>query len=125
MIFIRGGSGSDGIGIQGFSNYSIDPIIMPQSYWNIYFQGISRANALIEKLPEISMDSNEKARFNAESLVLRSMYYFELLRMFKNIPLILKPVQASDNYFNMPQEDPKRFINKLKMICWLLFLFFR
>ena len=97
---------------------------MPQSYWNIYFQGISRANTLIEKLPEIPMDANEKARFNAEALTLRSMYYFELLRMFKNIPLILKSVKASDNYFNIPQEDPKRFINKLKTICWPLFLFF-
>ena len=85
---------------------------MPQSYWNIYFQGISRANTLVEKLPAVSMDTNEKARFNAEALTLRAMYYFELLRMFKNIPLILKPVQATDNYYNIPQDDPKRSISR-------------
>ncbi|HFK5575111.1 MULTISPECIES: RagB/SusD family nutrient uptake outer membrane protein [Elizabethkingia] len=113
-FYSGGGSGSDGVGVQGFANYSIDPIIMPQSYWNIYFQGISRANTLIEKLPEIPMDANEKARFNAEALTLRSMYYFELLRMFKNIPLILKSVKASDNYFNIPQEDPKKVYQQIE-----------
>ncbi len=113
-FYAGGGSNSDGAGIQGFSNYSIDPIIMPQSYWNIYFQGISRANTLVEKLPAVPMDTNEKARFNAEALTLRSMYYFELLRMFKNIPLILKPIQATDNYYNIPQEDPKKIYQQIE-----------
>ena len=33
-----GGNATDGIGIQSFSNYSIDSYKIPQSYWNNYFQ---------------------------------------------------------------------------------------
>jgi len=42
------------------------------------------------------MDAGEKARFVAEAKAMRATYYFNLVRMFKNIPLILKPLAASD-----------------------------
>ena len=61
------------------------------------------------------MDANEKARFNAEALALRSIYYFELLRMFGNIPLMLKPILSSqDNLIMYHRKTLKRFINRLK-----------
>jgi hypothetical protein len=61
------------------------------------------------------MDANEKARFNAEALALRSIYYFELLRMFGNIPLMLKPILSSqDNLYNVPQEDPKKIYQQIE-----------
>ncbi len=110
-----GGNATDGIGIQSFSNYSIDSYKIPQSYWNNYFQGIARANLLLDKLSAVPMDANEKARFNAEALALRSIYYFELLRMFGNIPLMLKPILSSqDNLYNVPQEDPKKIYQQIE-----------
>ncbi|EJL69006.1 RagB/SusD family nutrient uptake outer membrane protein [Chryseobacterium populi] len=101
-----GGSSTDGAGIQGFANYSINPIIMPASYWRDYYQGIARANLLLERIPNAEMNDQTRKRFVAEAKVLRSLYYFELLRMFGNIPLILKPVQYNDDYYNIPQATP-------------------
>jgi hypothetical protein len=107
-FYSGGGNSSDGAGIQGFSNYSLNPVIMPASYWRDYYQGIAKANILIDKIPNAKMDDQKKKRFIAEAKVLRSLYYFELVRMFKNIPLILKPVMATDDYYNIPQEDPAK-----------------
>ncbi|WBV57209.1 RagB/SusD family nutrient uptake outer membrane protein [Chryseobacterium daecheongense] len=105
-FFSGGGSSTDGAGIQGFSNYTINPIIMPLSYWKDYYQGIAKANLLLDRIPNANMNDQTRKRFIAEAKVLRSLYYFELLRMFKNIPLILKPILANDDFYNIPQANP-------------------
>ena len=102
-FYSGGGNSSDGAGIQGFSNYTINPIIMPASYWKDYYKGIASANLLLERIPNTTMNEQTKKKFIAEAKVLRSLYYFELVRIFKNIPLILKPVLASDDYMHIPQ----------------------
>lgn len=109
-----GGSSTDGAGIQGFANYSINPIIMPASYWRDYYQGIARANLLLDRIPNADMNDNTRKRFIAEAKVLRSLYYFELLRMFKNIPLILKPVKYNDDYYHIPQAKPEDVYNQIE-----------
>ena len=103
--YAGGGGATDGAGIQGFSNYTINANIMPRSFWSDHYQGIFRANILLQKLPGVSMDAGEKARFTAEAKALRATYYFNLVRMFKNIPLLLEPLSASDIY-NVTQVAP-------------------
>lgn len=97
-FFAGGGGAGDGAGIHAFDNYTLDQINMPESFWSDFFQGIARANILLEKLPETTMDAGKKERFTAEAKALRAYYYFELIRTFKNIPLILKPISPSETY---------------------------
>src|SRR3954468_4383543 len=96
--YAGGGGATDGAGIQGFSNYTINPVTIPRSFWSDHYQGVFRANILLDKLPTTNMDAGEKARFTAEAKALRALYYFNLVRMFRNIPLLLKPLGASDIY---------------------------
>lgn len=105
-FYAGGGSGTDGAGIQGISNFQINPNTIPASYWRDYYQGISRANVLIEKIPQADMSDAVKNRFTAEAKTLRALYYFDLLRTFGNIPLILKEIKATDDYYNIPQATP-------------------
>ncbi|MGS2738338.1 RagB/SusD family nutrient uptake outer membrane protein [Sinomicrobium sp. M5D2P17] len=104
--YAGGGSSTDGIGIQSFSNYSIDASTIPVSFWSNFYQGIFRANVLLEKLPEVPMDEDVKKRFIAEAKALRAYYYFDLVRLFGNIPLITERVDASET-FNIPQSSPE------------------
>jgi hypothetical protein len=103
--FAGGGGATDGAGIQGFSNYTLNPTIMPASFWNDHYQGIFRANALLQKLPQTSMDAARKARFEGEAKALRAIYYFNLVRLFKNVPLILEPLTAG-NMYSVKQSTP-------------------
>ncbi|NCI50418.1 RagB/SusD family nutrient uptake outer membrane protein [Sediminibacterium roseum] len=100
-----GGNSSDGAGIQSFANFTINPNLVPGSYWNDHYQGIFRANVLLSKIGAVNMNAAEKARFTAEAKALRAIYYFNLVRMFKNIPLLLEPVSANDIY-NVTQAAP-------------------
>ncbi|WNM18075.1 RagB/SusD family nutrient uptake outer membrane protein [Flavobacterium capsici] len=101
-----GGGESDGAGIQSFSNYTINPYTIPVSFWSDYYKGIYRANVLLSKLPGVPMDENVKVRFTAEAKTLRAYYYFNLVRMFKNVPLITQPLSASE-FYNVPQALPE------------------
>jgi len=103
--YAGGGGATDGAGIQGFSNYTLTSLIMPGSFWSDHYQGIFKANVLLSKLPGINMDAILKARFTAEAKAMRALYYFNLVRMFKNIPLILDPISAADMY-NIDQATP-------------------
>ncbi len=97
--FAGGGGATDGAGIQGFSNFTINQNIMPESFWNDHYQGIFRANVLLSRLPEVpGMSDASKARFTAEAKAMRATYYFNLVRMFKNIPLISEPLTTANMY---------------------------
>ncbi len=103
--FAGGGTATDGAGIQGFSNYTLNPNIVPRSFWSDHYQGVFRANILLQKLPDVPMDAGEKARFTAEMKALRATYYFNLVRMFKNIPLFTAPLTTAEIY-NVTQASP-------------------
>lgn len=103
--YAGGGGSTDGAGIQGFSNYTLNPNIMPGSFWSDHYQGVFRANMLLSKLPDVPMDASEKARFTAEAKALRATYYFNLVRMFRNIPLLLVPLTTTEIY-NVTQANP-------------------
>jgi hypothetical protein len=101
-----GGNATDGNQLQSFSNYTMTANIMAVSYWNDPYQGIARANILLQKLPNVPMDGNLIKRFAAESKALRAFYYFNLVRMFKNVPLILDPLNTA-NMYDVEQAKPE------------------
>jgi starch-binding outer membrane protein, SusD/RagB family len=94
--YAGGGGATDGAGIQGFSNYTLSPNTVPASFWSDHYQGVFRANILLAKLPDVPMDEALKAKYVSETKALRANYYFNLVRMFKNIPLITSPLDPSE-----------------------------
>lgn len=91
-FYAGGGGAGDQPGLQVASNYSITPTNIPPNIWADYYKGVARCNIMIVKLPAVPMDETKKARFMAEVKALRAYYYLDLVRMFKNVPLILAPV---------------------------------
>ena len=51
------------------------------------------------------MDENLKKRYAAEAMFLRAYFYFDLVRLFRNIPLTTEPI-APDEMYNVSQADP-------------------
>tara|TARA_R110002050_G_scaffold1281_5_gene9348 strand:+ start:12010 stop:13527 length:1518 start_codon:yes stop_codon:yes gene_type:complete len=111
--FAGGGGATDGTGIQSFSDYSISSTTIPASFWNDFYQGIFRANILLTKLPDVPMSEATKSRFTAETKALRAYYYFELVRLFKNIPLITAPIPSNEIY-NVSQVSPEEIYTQIE-----------
>ncbi len=104
---VAGGGGSGDItDLQVFNNYTLNETQGPgAALWQGNYQGIFRANVLLSKLPGVPMDAGLKNRYADETKALRAYFYFDLVRLFKNIPLILQEV-PSDQVDNVLQVPP-------------------
>jgi hypothetical protein len=105
--FAGGGSSTDMNVFQVWDNFTLSPTVGPQDdLWKKGFSGVFRANVLLEKLETVPMDETEKARFIAETKLLRAYFYFDLVRLFKNVPLFTKPVTPNEMY-SVEQASPE------------------
>lgn len=73
---------------QGIHDAANNAII--NNKWGICYQGIGRANTLLDNIGGITMDEATKKRFVAEAKFLRALYYFNLWNYYGGVPLILE-----------------------------------
>lgn len=58
--------------------------------YEVFYQGIYRANQVLEKVPEIEFeDTDLQGRIIGQAHFLRGLYLFHMVNMFKNVPLPL------------------------------------
>jgi hypothetical protein len=77
--------------------------------WSKYYKAIFRCNNLLQKLPGIakwnsskdSVNTITKNRIEGETRFLRALMYFDLVRLFENVPLLTTP-----SVDNIPQANP-------------------
>ena len=67
-------------------NYNVD---MTRDFWQQRYQGINRANTLLEALEKVDFDAQEKAQTKGEALFMRAFFYYELASMYGNVPLLV------------------------------------
>lgn len=80
-----------------WDNFSVNVAQGPQAdLWGRNYTGIYRANLILTKMNNVpGLTDAVKGRYTAEAKVLRAYYYFDLVRLFKNIPLIVAPIPAA------------------------------
>ncbi|RAV27812.1 RagB/SusD family nutrient uptake outer membrane protein [Sinomicrobium soli] len=87
-----------------FSNYTFDSsnfqVIGP--YWAAVYDMINRANTAIGRIPDIEMNETLKEQLVAEAKWLRAYNYFNLVRLFGGVPLLLKETKSLDD-INQPR----------------------
>lgn len=94
-----GGGASDMNTWQAMSNYSkLSPQVGPQGqFWSMDYKGIYRCNILLSKIDGAGLDDGTLKRYKAETAFLRAHYYFDLVRLFKNVILTLEPIPITEN----------------------------
>jgi hypothetical protein len=60
-----------------------------QKVWQQLYYGINRANIAIDNIPAIQMDTVLRARLIRESKFIRALLYFDLVRLYGDVPLVL------------------------------------
>jgi hypothetical protein len=58
-------------------------------WWAALYQGVRFANVVLEKVPDLSINEQLKTRYLAEASFLRGLYYFDLVRAFGEVPLVI------------------------------------
>jgi starch-binding outer membrane protein, SusD/RagB family len=85
-IFATSNFGADG---HQLASYTFDPTLWSiDNVWSNAYITINRANIVLDRVPPIAMDVTERNRVLSEAHYLRALMYFELVRMFGDVPLI-------------------------------------
>ncbi len=58
--------------------------------WTMHYKAITLANIAIARIPLIQMDTTLRARLVNEAHFLRGLLYFDMVRMFGSVPLVLQ-----------------------------------
>ncbi|WP_020607602.1 RagB/SusD family nutrient uptake outer membrane protein [Spirosoma spitsbergense] len=68
-------------------------------FWNLSYNGITRCNKLLSELGRTGVNWSKDSyrdRCAGEALFLRALYYFNLVRQFGGVPLVLTPIASQD-----------------------------
>ncbi len=98
-----GGGGKDDAQPQSVAAFKKTSDNQYSGLWGLMYQGIYRCNYLISVEDQIDWADDDAAhnRIMGEGHFMRAYYYFDLARLFENVPLTLAPEPA-----NLPQATP-------------------
>jgi hypothetical protein len=83
--------------------------------WNDCYNAIARYNAVLEKIDAVNLDKTLKDRYIGEMKFLRAYVYFELVRTFGDVPLVLNAISNPDDGYQFkrnPQAEVYAQIEK-------------
>ncbi len=73
-------------------------------YWQDLYKTIYAANIVIDRVPQIEMNAMRRDHLVAEAHFIRAMMYFEAVRLFGDVPLILRETVELDEA-TIPRTD--------------------
>jgi hypothetical protein len=82
------------------------------TWWSTLYEGIKRANVVIEKVSVIPMDAPLRNRYVSEARFLRALFYFDLVRAWGDVPLVVTiapargmPRTPATEIYNLIEQD--------------------
>jgi len=80
-----------------FNNFSILPSnTYLKAHWVSLYTTVSRANVVLSHIDQVSFpDNNLKLKYAAEAKFLRAFTYFELVRLWGDVPLVTKQLSSA------------------------------
>lgn len=112
----------DGLGEIG---YGMHEAVMQGTYtdrtgiikdkWQITYEGIARANVVLQNVDRVDMSDELKAEYKGEAKFMRALYYFHLLDFYGGVPLYDETTVISDEFMHMKKprttaDETRQFI---------------
>jgi len=69
-----------------------------EDVWQNSYTAIANANLALQQIPTISMDETLKNKLLGETRFLRAFFYYHLVRLYGDVPLITDPVTVNSPY---------------------------
>lgn len=96
------------VGVQVVKDLSLTPVNLSQwlnSVWSGHYNSIARANLAITNIPGIEgLSEAETNRLLAEARFFRAYNYFNLVKNFGDVPLVVEPVEGLSGIF-VPRDN--------------------
>ena len=89
--YVRAGAQTNSAHIREVANFAVQPTnLFVVNAWEAHYTAINRANVVIDKVTTADwLDEQSKQNYIAEARFLRAYTYFNLVRYFGGVPLVL------------------------------------
>jgi len=114
-VYAGGSDANDGLDENELNTFNIQTTnLVVHSLWAKNYTGIYRANLLLEKIENVNADGDFKNQVIAECKFLRAYFYFELVKLFENIPLLTETIKSPSEY-SQTQNPPDEVFNQIAL----------
>jgi hypothetical protein len=111
--YAGGSDANDGFDENELNTFNIPTTnLLVHATWIKNYEGIYRANLLLEKIGDIDASAEFKTRVIAECKFLRAYFYFEQVRFFENIPLLTETIKGPSEY-QQEQNSPAEVYSQI------------
>lgn len=98
----------------GRGTYTTSESAVSSKYSNLY-EGISRANIVLQNIENCKMDATLTAQYKGEARFMRALYYFELLNYFGGVAIYDETTVVASDFMNMTKarssaDEVRKFI---------------
>lgn len=76
-------------------------------FWRTLYEGINRANLLLENMDKAPMSSASREQYRSEARFLRAFYYFHLVQGWGDVPFKTTSTQSPEN-LSIPRTDKNK-----------------
>ena len=89
--YVKAGAQTNSAHIRELSNFAVQPTNLFVGYaWEEHYTAINRANVVIDKVTDANwLDEQSKQNYVGEARFLRGLMYFNLVRYFGGVPIVL------------------------------------
>ncbi|HLO90056.1 MAG: RagB/SusD family nutrient uptake outer membrane protein [Chloroflexota bacterium] len=113
--YAGGSDANDGMEEDQLNTFNIPTTnVLVHAIWIKNYEGIYRANKLLEVIDGVQASDEFKARLKAEAKFLRAFFYFEQVSFFENIPLLTSTIKGPSEY-KQPQANPSDVYNQIAL----------
>jgi starch-binding outer membrane protein, SusD/RagB family len=112
-----GSGGTDGIETIQLANFTATADnAAALDVWRGPNPGILRCDLVLQKVPGLSISDDIKNRCLGEAYFLRAHYYFILVRLFGDVPLMLTPLTPADE-LSLPRTSASKIYDQIISDC--------
>jgi len=104
-------AGADQDAVDKFVNLPTNSI--SSTTWSGHYQAIQSSNIVIEKIQSVAMDETLKAQYIGEAKFLRALLYFNLVRIFGDVPLVTKAIKNPQEGYEYGRESVANVYNQI------------
>lgn len=82
-----------------FRDYTIESSnTLVYQFWQEYYKAIFNVNTVLDKIQAAGLDEAFSNRVKAEMMFLRGLYYYNLVQLFGDVPLVTRVLTAEESY---------------------------
>ncbi len=77
------------------------------NFWKVSYKGINRINTVLGRIDNVEIDKTLSDRYKLECKFLRGLLYFNLVRVYGDVPLVLTEISIAESYTYMRESKDK------------------